>query len=148
MTSLFATEPDFVPGLLAEAVGAGVGQFVVGALITDEAGRVLLLRRKPDDFLGGLWELPGGGVEPGEHLEAALGREVMEETGLTVSEVTGYVGTFDYTSGDGLLTRQFTFAVAVGKYGPIVLTEHDDSTWADRGELPEVSDETRLLLTG
>ncbi|MDH6128848.1 NUDIX domain-containing protein [Kitasatospora sp. GP82] len=146
MTSLFATEPDFVPGLLAEAEQAGIGQFVVGALITDESGRVLLLRRKPEDFLGGLWELPGGGVDPGEHLQEALSREVMEETGLTVIRVTGYVGTFDYSSDNGLMTRQFTFAVTVEKHDPIVLTEHDDSTWADRGELPTVSDETRALL--
>ncbi|MFG3054222.1 NUDIX hydrolase [Kitasatospora sp. NPDC048239] len=144
--SLFATEPDFVPGLLAEAENAGIGQFVVGALITDEVGRVLLLRRRPEDFLGGLWELPGGGVEPGEHLEQALNREVMEETGLTLTEVTGYVGTFDYSSDNGQMTRQFTFAVTVEKHEPIVLTEHDDSTWADRSDLPTVSDETRALL--
>ncbi|MEW1722849.1 NUDIX domain-containing protein [Streptomyces sp. NPDC093109] len=146
MTSLFDAEPDFVPALLAEAADAGIGQFVVGALITDDAGRVLLLRRKPDDFLGGLWELPGGGVESGEKLEEALRREVMEETGLPLAEVTGYVGTFDYASNNGLSTRQFTFSVTVGKYEPIALTEHDDSTWADRSELPKVSDETRALL--
>lgn len=147
MTSLFATEPDFVPGLLAEAADAGIGQFVVGALITDQDGRVLLLRRKPDDFLGGLWELPGGGVEPGEQLGEALSREIAEETGLTLSEVTGYVGTFDYASDNGLMTRQFTFGVTIEKHEPIILTEHDDSAWTDLSELPDVSDETRALLT-
>ncbi|MDH6113671.1 8-oxo-dGTP diphosphatase [Kitasatospora sp. MAP12-15] len=144
--SLFTTEPDLVPGLLAEAKQAGIGQFVVGALVADEAGRVLLLRRKPDDFLGGLWELPGGGVEPGEHLGEALSREITEETGLTLAEVTGYVGAFDYSSDNGLMTRQFTFTVTVEKHEPVILTEHDDSTWADRSELPNVSDETRALL--
>ncbi|MEU3203227.1 hypothetical protein ABZ702_04975 [Streptomyces cyaneofuscatus] len=32
--------------------------------------------------------------------------------------------------------------------GPITLTEHDDAAWADPGDLPTVSDETRVLLTG
>ncbi|MFJ5099801.1 hypothetical protein [Streptomyces sp. NPDC088554] len=80
-------------------------------------------------------------------MEEALRGEVMEETGLVVSEVTGYVGAFDYASDNGLLTRQFTFAVTVEKREPVVLTEHDDSTWADRSESPKVSDETRVLLT-
>ncbi|MFI7238609.1 hypothetical protein [Streptomyces cyaneofuscatus] len=36
----------------------------------------------------------------------------------------------------------------VGATGPITLTEHDDATWADPGDLPAVSDETRALLAG
>lgn len=109
---------------------------------------MLLLRRRPDDFLGGLWELPSGGVEPGERLVDALCREVLEETGLTVTGVTGHAGSFDYASRSGLRTRQFTFAVTVGATGPVALTEHDGSAWADRGDLPAVSDETCALLAG
>ncbi|MFD3975470.1 NUDIX hydrolase [Streptomyces cyaneofuscatus] len=101
----------------------------------------------PTTSSGGLWELPSGGVDPGERLETALCREVLEETGLTVTQVTGHAGSFDYASRSGRRTRQFTFAVTVGATGPITLTEHDDSTWADPGDLPAVSDETRALLT-
>ncbi|MEV1092848.1 NUDIX hydrolase [Streptomyces microflavus] len=96
----------------------------------------------------GLWELPSGGVEPGERLVDALCREVLEETGLTVTDVTEHAGSFDYASRSGLRTRQFTFAVTVGATGPVGLTEHDGSAWADRGDLPDVSDETRALLAG
>ncbi|MBK5990510.1 NUDIX hydrolase [Streptomyces microflavus] len=141
--------PDpLTESLLAEARRDGIEKYVVGALITDEDSRVLLLRRRPDDFLGGLWELPSGGVDPGERLVDALCREVLEETGLTVTGVTGHAGSFDYASRSGLRTRQFTFTVTVGATGPVVLTEHDGSAWADRGDLPAVSDETRALLAG
>jgi ADP-ribose pyrophosphatase YjhB (NUDIX family) len=55
----------------------------VGAIITDEAGRLLLSRRGHAPGAG-LWSLPGGRVEPGESDAAAVAREVREETGLLV----------------------------------------------------------------
>ncbi len=51
------------------------------ALIADRAGRLAVIRT------GGRCYLPGGGVEPGESLEAALRREVWEECGLQVGEL-------------------------------------------------------------
>ena len=46
--------------------------------------RILIAQRPFEKFLGGLWELPGGKREPGETLEEACEREVLEETGLNV----------------------------------------------------------------
>ena len=61
----------------------------VGAVILDQ-GRVLLVRRgRPPG--AGKWSLPGGLVRLGETLHAAVGREVAEECGLTVS-VVGLAG--------------------------------------------------------
>ena len=55
------------------------------AVLTDDEGRVLLCRMAPDrGVFPGQWALPGGGVEPGERIEAALRREVREELGIDV----------------------------------------------------------------
>lgn len=55
----------------------------VGAIVVDDEGRLLLIRRgRPPS--AGTWSLPGGRVEPGETTYAAIVREVAEETGLVV----------------------------------------------------------------
>ncbi|MEU1625092.1 NUDIX domain-containing protein [Streptomyces sp. NPDC020096] len=77
------------------------------AVVTDDAGRILLQRRRDND----LWALPGGGMDISDSLPGAAVREVREETGLEV-EITGLVGTYTdprhviaYT--DGEVRRQF-----------------------------------------
>jgi len=56
-------------------------KLVVAALVRDSDGRVLLSRRRPEQPMGNLWELPGGKVEPGEDPRDALAREISEELG-------------------------------------------------------------------
>lgn len=58
---------------------------VAVAVIQDAGGRVLLTRRPDSAHQGGLWEFPGGKVERGEDLPAALRREIREELGIEVS---------------------------------------------------------------
>ena len=61
---------------------------IVGALIVDADGRVLLLKMPEDrGVYPGQWGIVGGGIDEGEQAEAALQREVAEETGLTVSAI-------------------------------------------------------------
>jgi len=55
---------------------------VVAGVIRREDGRVLITQRLADDTLGGYWEFPGGKVDPGEDLKAALHRELTEELGV------------------------------------------------------------------
>ena len=59
---------------------------VVAAALVDGEGRVLLQRRPAGAAMGGLWEFPGGKMEPGERPEAALVRELAEELGIRVVE--------------------------------------------------------------
>lgn len=58
---------------------------VVGAVIFDDAGRILCALRGPGMSLAGHWEFPGGKVSPGEGPEAALRREIAEELGCRIS---------------------------------------------------------------
>lgn len=53
-------------------------------LVMDDAGRVLIQKRPEDAMLGGLWEFPGGKVEPDEPLKTACAREIREELGVDV----------------------------------------------------------------
>ena len=58
----------------------------VAALVTNDKGEVLLVN---SPWRG--WEYPGGLIEPGESFEAALKREVREESGIEI-EITGFIG--------------------------------------------------------
>lgn len=74
----------------------------VGGVIPDDAGRILLQTKTHEAG----WFIPGGAVEPGEHPEAALVREIEEETGLIVRPVKvvlvfgGTEYRYEYPNGD------------------------------------------------
>lgn len=91
-----ATPPDAVPDHRAEAQPVQpevrTGRLSVNAVVLDDRGRVLLgLRDAPP-----VWNLPGGGVEPGETLWDAAVREVREEVAVDV-EVERLTGVYDRT---------------------------------------------------
>jgi 8-oxo-dGTP diphosphatase len=132
--------------LTAAAELDGIATLAVGAVITDEAGRVLLLRRNADDFMGGQWELPSGKVDAGERLDAALAREVNEETGLDLTAVTAHLGYFDYANRRGGRSRQHNFAIATSATAPVVLTEHDAYAWRELADDLPVSDAVKAVL--
>ena len=69
------------------AIGAEtpIVPIVCAALVGSDA-KVLLQQRPKGKAMAGLWEFPGGKVEPGERPETTLIRELHEEIGITVSE--------------------------------------------------------------
>jgi 8-oxo-dGTP diphosphatase len=90
-----AGTPSDVPDDPDEAVARtpGRGQrFGAYGLVTDPAGRILLTRIAEGYPGAGLWHLPGGGTDHGELPEAALAREILEETGQH-GRVTALLGT-------------------------------------------------------
>jgi ADP-ribose pyrophosphatase YjhB (NUDIX family) len=103
----------------------------VGAIITDPAGRLLLIKRGHEPEAGS-WSLPGGRIEPGESDEQALLREVREETGLTVT-AGQLVGTVDRPQPGGrvLVIRDYAAEVTGGD-----LTAGDDAADARWVSLP------------
>src|SRR5947209_4750272 len=60
-----------------------ITEVAVGVLISAD-GQFLLAQRPADKTYPGYWEFPGGKLEPGESVEAALMRELDEELGVTV----------------------------------------------------------------
>ena len=59
---------------------------VVACALVDEDRRVLIAQRPDGKALAGLWEFPGGKLDPGERPEMALIRELKEELGIDVKE--------------------------------------------------------------
>jgi 8-oxo-dGTP diphosphatase len=69
---------------------------VAAVALIDRDGRVLLAQRPPGKSMAGLWEFPGGKIDPGETPEAALIRELKEELGIDVTE--SCLGPFTFAS--------------------------------------------------
>ena len=114
--------------------GEGVNVVLAAsAVISDPDGRVLLVRRGHDPQRG-RWSVPGGRVEPGESLEQAAAREVLEETGLVV-DVGRELWIARVPAGAAREYEVHGFAAAVtgGVLGHG--DDADDARWVDPGEL-------------
>lgn len=105
---------------------------VVGALVSDAAGRVYVQRRSPTRALfPGAWDIVGGHAEPGETVESALAREVSEETGWRVTALGAVVELIDWEAG-GVPRREVDMLVTVeGDLAAPRLEEgkHDEGRW-------------------
>ena len=108
-------------------------QVVVGAAVID-AGRVLAVQRAEPPVLYGLWEFPGGKVEPGESEVGALVRECAEELGLALT-VGARVGP-DVPLLEGRLVLRVYAATAPGR--ELHLHEHLDARWLGPDDLESV----------
>ena len=112
---------------------------VVGAIIR-RRDTVLVARRSPERSAGGLWEFPGGKVEPGESPQQALVREVHEELGVDI-EVGALVDRSSVPlgpSGEVVIDLACYEAVLSGP-DPTSSTDHDALRWMPLGALGELS---------
>lgn len=138
--------------LRAGAGRDGITDLVVGVAVFRN-GKLLVVRRVAGDYLGGMYELPGGGVESGESLLEGAVRELFEETGLVAKRITDFLGWFDYATRTKARVRKFSF-LAEAEPGEITLdpAEHDDYTWVDADSLgplpmaPDMREAVDLLI--
>ncbi|MEX5716901.1 NUDIX domain-containing protein [Geodermatophilus maliterrae] len=128
------------------AVAALPVQACVGAVVLDDAGRLLLVRRRNAPGRG-LWSVPGGRVEPGESLAEAVEREVREETGLVVraGEPVGRIT----IPGDGVVydVVDIVCALTGGPAEPAPGDDADAVTFADAADLDRLACTPELVAT-
>ncbi len=99
---------------------------VAGAIL--ENGRLLAALRGPGMSQAGLWELPGGKVEPDEDDRTALARELSEELGIAV-DVGDFIASHDHAY-PGKTVRLVAYACQIIRGIPTA-TEHADLRWVD-----------------
>ncbi|NJC73642.1 NUDIX domain-containing protein [Planosporangium thailandense] len=118
----------------------------VSAVVVDEDGQILLLRRADD----GRWSLPGGAVDPGEQPADAVVRETYEETGVhvAVEHIAGVaLHPVAYPNGDQCQYLNVWFRCrAVGGTAGVNDEESLAVGWFSLEELPEVNPYVRLRI--
>jgi len=105
---------------------------VAAAIIENEQGQILIARRKKGKAQEGLWEFPGGKLEPGESAEACLIRELKEEMNILI-EPYELFGANEHDYG----TVQIRLIAYRARFiqGEIRLVDHDEYRWVERSQL-------------
>ena len=105
---------------------------VVAAVIQNEEGKILIAQRNLKKSQGGLWEFPGGKIEPNETKEEAIIREIKEEMDIDI-ETKKFIDQkiFNYPDKDINLIAIECKQIK----GDIKLNEHEDFKWVNKNEL-------------
>jgi 8-oxo-dGTP diphosphatase len=118
----------------------------VSAVVRDDQGRILLIRRGDN----GEWALPAGMIEPGEQPADAVLREVFEETGVHVAiDRVGGVGMHESVYPNGDLCQYLVVWFRCRPVGGSARPDGDESVevaWFAPDALPEVQDRTRVRI--
>jgi 8-oxo-dGTP diphosphatase len=110
---------------------------VVAALIESE-GKLLVCQRRRGSKFELQWEFPGGKVEPGESLEAALERELQEELGVT-ARIGPEVHRLQHTYGESGEAFVLAFFAAAAARDEIRNLEFERIEWCDPQALPQLN---------
>ena len=105
---------------------------IVTAAVLEKEGNILLAQRRENVHQGGKWEFPGGKVRPGERLEDALARELLEEFGI-VAEIGEKITVVDHDY-EYFQIRLIAFRVS-RRSGEIELLDHQHISWVPPGKL-------------
>lgn len=117
------------------------GKSTVAAMgtVIDESGSVLMLQRQKDPYIG-LWAMPGGKVEVGEHPDATMVREFQEETGLAVA-VQRFGGSVSevFCSASGEVSHFLLYVFRLKIDGGALTESHEGPLrWVRKEELADV----------
>ena len=115
------------------------------AAILYRDGRLLIARRKKGDRFEGLWEFPGGKLEPEEKPEECLAREMKEEFGVE-ARVGGFLGSIRHVSAS--LSIELSAYAVVHVSGAFHLYDHDEIRWVTPEECRDyaLTEPDRILL--
>ena len=85
------------------------------AVIKNQQGEILIDRRRKSGEMGGLWEFPGGKIEPGETIEECIEREVHEELAIQISvgDRLSDVSVFVERNGNRQVFRQLILDIGI-----------------------------------
>ncbi len=127
----------------------------VGAVIEDEAGRILLVKHVPErgGYWQGRWICPGGRLRLGEAIEEGIKREVWEETGLDINLTTPLIPFERIVKSKGKTELQVIYIDYLAKLVAGEFRAGSDvgeGIWVDKKEIPriwdELHDDTKRLL--
>jgi len=105
-------------------------QVAIGGIIIED-NKILLVKRNKEPNKGG-WAIPGGSVKPGETLQRAVEREILEETGLVVS-AKDPIHVFDYIERGRQGRLRFHYVIVDFRADVVAGTLHPSDDAADAG---------------
>ena len=138
-----------LPGHRSDLTAMGILVTVVVAAVIEDTDRFLVTRRQPGVHLAGMWEFPGGKIDPDETDEQALRRELLEELGVE-AEVGGRVHRTEHAYPDRTIELRFYSCDLKGTPRPALGQE---MRWVPRAELrslkfpPADSELIEMLIT-